>query len=317
MSKAEGPVLHVENDEQSMTATELLEKRLNRVNLALTQLQSLNHNTFTNLQKDVVFALHVVEALKQFVPAKALDEAVERAEEEVLPIYKAARAEMERMSEPLPDAKPTRKGPTPVGSLPVIAHPPLERRDIQEAADAAQAALGVFGDQVKQRLANQPSPVTRQPRSVSAQKTSEETAAVPGNEEYIGHFIGSGSVFAKYFSPEVYAFGRGFVKPGYGGFGEYEDDAMRTAPAALREHDWPSGFYIDTITKLTQFFMGNAKMQVLVTNLPNENVDITVSFAPFNERVNVRNLNVQSLQLVYGTINAIFNAAEKFQAGAA
>ena len=322
-------LLHPEQDEHSMSPTELLEKRLNRVNLAMSQLQGLSHNTFTNMQKDVVFALHVVAALKEFLPKKQVDAAVEQATAAVGAYDKQAEA---------PSVPATANGnrPTPVvHSGPVVASAPMSlheramppelrqphHRGINEAADAAKAALGAFGEQVKERLAHEPHP-GQQPRSLvsAANKptpVNRTPAGGPGSgpatsEDYLGHFIGSGSVFAKYFSPEVYRLGRGFAKPGYGGFGEYEQDALRVAPAQLREFDWPSGFYLDQETRLLQFYMGNAKLQVLVTNLPNEHIDVWVSFAPFTERTHVRNLNTQSMHLAYGVIEAIFNAAERF-----
>lgn len=327
--------LYPEADEASMSPTELLEKRLNRVNLALSELQGLNFNTFTNMQKDVVFSLHVVAALRDFLPKKQLDAAVAAATDKVVGAYDRVTPQGEHTESTFAVAPVAGNRPTPKVSTPLHeTHMPAElrqapqRHDIHAAAEAAQHAVEAFGEKVKQRIEGgvgegfaqaglnprSLTPAGHKPTPVS-HAAAGAAAPAPTTDDYLAHFIGSGSVFAKYFSPEVYRLGRGFVKPGYGGFGEWTEDALRVAPAHLREFDWPSGFYTDSETKLQQFFMSNAKLQVLVTNLPNDNIDVSVSFAPFDQRVSVRTLSVEQMKLVYGIINAIFNAGEKFASG--
>jgi hypothetical protein len=317
-------IIHPEQDELSMSPTELLEKRLNRVNLALSQLQQLHMNTITEMQKDVVFSLHVIEALKGFLPGAVVDDAVAAATAATASVgaYRqqpAATNAGASAQRPAPGKLPI----TPAGTqanpaLPPVRHP--GHSSINAAAEAAKNAVETLGENIRTHLQH-PAPETpaRQPRSLQTlhrptpkqKHVGEPVSEAASAADYLGHFVGSGSVFAKYFSPEVYILGRGFVKPGYGGFGEYEEDVLRIAPQQLREYDYPSGFYTDEATKLLQFYLGNAKMQVTVSNLPNTEIDVWVSFAPFNDRQHIRSLNPQAMQLVFGTVSAIFNAGER------
>jgi hypothetical protein len=299
--------------EVTMTPTELMEHRLNRVNLALTQLQGLNHNAMstninamTRMQQDVVFCLHVIEKVKEFLPKEQLDQLI-GAE---LPVY-------QQPSVGRPTLESSVDTPLPVIRQPETHLPPLQ--PMQEAAAAAQAALTHLGEVTRQAQAEQGN-LRREPRSVSSARPTRElvggqphgAAALPTDaQQYIGHFIGGGSLFAKYMSPEILGGGKGFVVPGYGGFDQYKEDAQRVAPAALYENSWASGFYRDAVTRLQQFLLMSAKVQVLVVNLPNPSVEVYVSFAPFTERVNIRTLTVQQLQLVYNVIDQQFTAAER------
>lgn len=303
--------------EVTMTPTELMEHRLNRVNLALTQLQGLNHNTMstninamTRMQQDVVFCLHVIEKVKEFLPKEQLDLLI-GAE---LPVYQ----QPETVGRPTLESSVSK--PLPVVSQPETHLPTMQ--PMQEAAAAAQAALTHLGEVTRQAQAEQVN-LRREPRSVSSARPTREvvggqphgSAALPKDaEQYMGHFIGGGSLFSKYMSPEVLGGGKGFVVPGYGGFDQYKEDAQRVAPAALYENAWASGFYRDAVTRLQQFLIMSAKVQVLVVNLPNPSVEVYVSFAPFTERVNIRMLTVQQLQLVYNVIDQQFTAAERLAA---
>lgn len=312
-------IIHPEQDELTMSPTELLEKRLNRVNLALSQLQQLHMSTITKMQKDVVFSLHVIEALKGFLPGAVLEEVVTAAAASVgayqPPPAAQASAPAQRPTPRVPAPLPAATGIAP---LPPVRHP--GHSAINAAAEAAKSAVETLSENIITHLQHPaPEAPIRQPRSLQTQHRptpKQPHTGAPGSEpanasDYLGHFIGSGSVFAKYFSPEVYVLGRGFVKPGYGGFGEYEEDVLHIAPQHLRAYDYPSGFYTDEATKLLQFYMGNAKMQVTVSNLPNAEIDVWVSFAPFNDRQHIRSLNPQAMQLVFGTVSAIFNAGER------
>lgn len=326
---------HIDPAEANMTATELIEHRLNRVNLALTQLQAVNHNAMsmnlnamTMMQKDVVFCLHVMEKLKEYLPKDELE----------------ALANQAVATAPLPAyaAKPSPEGAPVTGGMPLHEqHMPLELRaqrapvpeqrpvamtPMKEAAVAAQSALNHLGDVARQVQAEQQAGVLKEPRSVAAARnrpTRESSLpptaqTQPGQQEdaahYLGHFIGTGSLFSKYFSPENISGGKGFVTPGYGGFHQYKEDALQVAPVLLHENAWASGFYRDTTTRLQQFLLMSSKMQVLVVNLPNPNVEVYVSFSPFAERVNIRTLSVQQLQLVYNMIDASFMAGERLAA---
>lgn len=351
--------LHPEQDELSMPPIELLNKRLNRVNLALAQLQAVNHNTFTNMQKDVVFALHVIGAIREHLPTSTISDAVAAAEAATGQAVGAYNQQPVRSEPPARDqpslhnaqhnhvetgatlpglfGSPESQVQRTPSALPMHeARMPAELRQqpapsrIQEAADTARQALDVLGQEARrvhgERLAQeaQPAPPARVPNSVAAaaghgvRPTREGTPSVAEQlqknhdaAEFIGHFIGTGSVFSKYLSPSILSGGKGFVEPGYGGFYQYNDDALKISPQSLQQNDWPSGFYRDSSTRLQQFLIMNGKVQVLVTNLPNTNVEVFVSFAPFTERVNVRHLTVQQMQVVFGIISATFIAGER------
>lgn len=320
---------HVDPAEAALSPTELLNTRMNRMNLGLSQLQELNMNALTALQRDCVFCLQVIAAVQRYLPANVLGDAMEAVS---VPAYgQHARA-----------MKPTfeKAGDEGVSGLPPIRHdePAAPLSPLAAATRTAQDAINTLGEQVRRAQQAEHTPaapnVRQQPRSLTPQTgpnrpTRENPTAgvqagltgapnnAPQAADFLGHFIGTGSVFSKFFSPEVLQGGKGFVTPGYGGFHQYKEDVAQVSPRALHDHEWASGFYRDSQTRLQQFFMSNAKIQVLVTNLPNMNVTVTVSLAPFTDRVDVRQLTVQQMQLVYGMVHAAFIAGERIEGNTA
>ena len=207
----------------------------------------------------------------------------------------------------MPDLPPVRFD-TPASAAPTIAN----------AAAGAQAALGRVSEAVSQRPTPQRAAAapTRAPAPRVA--PADQSVAQDPNQraqqaaaEYTGHFYGSGSVIAKFLSPSVYSLGRGFLEPGYGGLEQYTEDVLKLCPVDLETNQWPSGFYRDSETKLQQLLMRNNKVQVVVSGLPNADTLVQVSFAPFNERVEVKTLSIDQMGLVWSFLHAAFLAVDR------
>lgn len=301
----ETPVLSTEPNEKPI---ELMTQRLDRVNLAFAQLQRTNTSLITTnmaliteMQRDVVFCLRLLELLQQHVPAAELQNAITVASTTVPAVAERLAIGDHGAANIVGEFVEVTPETTLKQTSPVEITPP--------SVSLGAAALSF---DVVEPAPLPPAVRTVPTRPTRAVKPAVEKVEQGKPEDYIGHFLGSGSVFTKFLSPTVLTGGRGFTEPGYGGFEQYEQDVTHGSPLDLRE--WPSGFYMDAETGLRQLFIASNKLQVTVTNLPNTDLKISVSLSPFTERADIHALNVQQLQLVYGIISTAFLTGEQVAA---
>lgn len=292
----------VEQNELSMGPMELLSYRLNRANLGMSQLQQLNNNAITAMQKDIVFALLVIEKISDHLPKEQMDQIVVEA----LPAYGQRQQVQDNVLE---TPAPIQHGVIPAAGNTLHLNRPT--RDIREAARVAQAALGEVGAELQRRQEGtriQPAAINRGPTREGVARATLSRGAQP--QDFVGHFLGNGSLFTKFLSPTVLHGGKGFVEPNYGSFVQYNEDAMQISPPQLQANGWPSGFYRDRGTRLQQLFLTNEKIQVLVTNLPNPEYSVFVSMEPFSGRTDIRSLSLIDMKRIYGMIQSVFENNE-------
>jgi hypothetical protein len=110
------------------------------------------------------------------------------------------------------------------------------------------------------------------------------TEAVDGPTEaeqesnVLSAFVGVGSIFVEKLSPEVIFNGRGLIAPKFvgaaGPIKRYKEDAKWLAEHTLRE--WPTGFYLNRDTKVSQFLVNTDQAAFLVDGLPSEVAPVEV-----------------------------------------
>jgi hypothetical protein len=302
----------VDPAEATMTPLELLKHRMTKQHQMLHNLTAIHLNTVAAIQKDISYCMQIVEIVEQHLPDAAHHQEV------------AGHPSM-------PNAPTVQNAPTAASGLPPVrfedpAAPRMStesngvelpvRQPVSMAAatEAARAAMGRVGEAVNARTAPTRAGAvpTRPTRVAPADPVApHENTATQAAAEYHGHFFGGGSIFAKFLSPTVYAMGKGFTEPGYGGLEQYNEDVLRLNPRDLETHQWPNGFYRDAQTRLQQLLIRNNKIQVIVSNLPNTETTVHVSFAPFNERVDIKTLPIDQLNLIWSMLHAAFLAVER------
>lgn len=91
-------------------------------------------------------------------------------------------------------------------------------------------------------------------------------------------FIGVGSIFSDYLSSDVIFHGKGQIAPKFEGpdgpIKRYKEDAKWLAEHTLRE--WPTGFYLNRDTKVSQFLVNTDQAAFLVDGLPSEVAPVEV-----------------------------------------
>ncbi|BDD79586.1 hypothetical protein [Burkholderia phage FLC9] len=292
----------VDPAEATLDPLALLKHRLGKQQAALHNLLHLTENLVGAVMADISYSLSVIEAIEAHLPAE------KRA---------AAQAGVPARSAPTV----ANAASTPGNHVNPTNLPPKRLSPIQQAAESAQAAMSDTLAALKSHETGVPAGRPQAPISASGahRKPTVEgsaaagptpvAAATPANEvDYFGHFFGTGSIFAKFLSPTVFTTGRGFVAPEYAGLKQYTQDVTTLSPRDLEVNQWPNGFYRDETSRLGQLFLRNSKAQVIVTNLPHGDGPIYVSFAPFEQRVDIRTLSQDQLAMVWGMAHAQFLA---------
>lgn len=300
---------HIEVDpiEAAMSPLELIKHRLSSQVTTLVNLQTIVLNTIPAVLKDIGYCMQVIEAIEAHLPKQQQQghagEALGTA-----PATHAPTAELPAVRFDTPAAQPAAQAHAPAGRAPTLA-------SMAGAATAAQAAVNRVGEAMGVRTPASQSPVrpTRVAPADQHQPTTQAPApqAQQSAEDFSKHFYGSGSIFAKFLSPSVFALGRGFTEPGRGGLEQYNEDVLRMTPRDLEVHQWPTGFYRDAASRLQQLLIRNNKVQVIISNLPNADALVQVSFAPFTQRLDARQLSDSQGSLTWSTIHAAFLAVER------
>lgn len=93
-------------------------------------------------------------------------------------------------------------------------------------------------------------------------------------EDLRRNFQGSGSLFARFLSPDVILNGKGALKPGRSGLNLFDDDVLNMTSEHLLT--WPVGFYRNRSSGQMQFLIHSPSAVVVVDGLPNDNADVIV-----------------------------------------
>lgn len=165
---------------------------------------------------------------------------------------------MENMRTQPATVVPEAAAPAPAPEVPPVSQqrPP--------ALEVAQETLRAFPTGPTEEARAPEGPTEEAP--AAGEHRQAVLAPTERKEEQLGHFRGSGSLFARYLSPEVITTGKGFLRAGVAGLKQYVDDAMRIPPNRLL--DWPTGFYRDTATSHQQFLIQTTRGAVLLDGLP-------------------------------------------------
>jgi hypothetical protein len=145
--------------------------------------------------------------------------------------------------------------------------------------------------QVADLLGSQPVPSADQAQR-AAQLDREKTEALRRN------FQGSGSLFARFLSPDVVINGKGALKPGRSGLKLFDDDVLNMTPDHLLT--WPAGFYRNRSSGQMQFLIHATSAVVVVDGLPNDSAEVIVHIrrgANASEAQGWVKLNINQLSL--------------------
>jgi hypothetical protein len=276
----------VDPAEAHLNPLDLLKHRLSKQQSALHNLLNLTQMQIAAVMADISYSLSVIEAIESHLPAER-----RAASQAQAPAAPAASA-------------PVRSAPT-VAAVAEVGLPAKRVSPIEAAAAAASAAVQASRPQTPISASGAH---RNKPTVEGAPAAAEAPLAAPSEVDYMGHFFGTGSIFAKFLSPTVFGLGRGFVAPEYAGLKQYTQDITTMSPRDLEVNQWPNGFYRDETSRLGQLFLRNSKAQVIVTNLPHGDGPISVSFAPFEQRVDIRTLSQDQLAMVWGMAHAQFLA---------
>lgn len=148
--------------------------------------------------------------------------------------------------------------------------------------DFSDEALADVPRSAKSTPAPRTSAPAAQPETAASGPTEEvsETDRIQAFEdqrksEQLGHFMGIGSLFARYLSPDVISSGKGFLRPGVAGLKQYSEDVNKLSTSKLMA--WPTSFYRDQSSKCQQFLVVCDKGALVVPQLPDSNVMPKVS----------------------------------------
>lgn len=139
-------------------------------------------------------------------------------------------------------------------SAPTPTPAPAPAAQISQDQPTVEAAVSL-------QLDTGPTPET----VVPAEQTRIDQAELRRREQ-LGHFVGTGSLVARFLSPEVIIGGKGFLKPGVAELEQYKNDVTKMAPQRL--YDWPTGFYRDAVTSGRLFMVNTSKAMVIYNQLP-------------------------------------------------
>jgi hypothetical protein len=145
-----------------------------------------------------------------------------------------------------------------------------------------------ISERVTSMLSAAPGVVHQRPTAEAARPAAQPTAAAPTEDQQrqalelehrktldlLKNFKGSGSIFARYLSPDVIKSGKGALKPGRSGLVQYTEDVRQLTPQHLAS--WPSGFYRNNATSHAQFMMVSGMVIVVVDGLPENEADVTI-----------------------------------------
>lgn len=147
--------------------------------------------------------------------------------------------------------------------------------------------------QVTDLLGGQPPQPTADQAQRAAQLDREKSEALRRN------FQGSGSLFARFLSPDVVINGKGALKPGRSGLNLFDDDVLNMTPDHLLT--WPAGFYRNRSSGQMQFLIHSPSAVVVVDGLPNDSAEVIVHIrrgaTSANESQGWVKLNVSQLSL--------------------
>ncbi|MNU19577.1 hypothetical protein D3C71_78060 [compost metagenome] len=179
--------------------------------------------------------------------------------------------------------------PTELTAVPVAAAATLAERVTQELAGPGSKGLPNASPEQNQRAADLE-------RSKS--------------EELRRHFRGSGSIFARYLSPDIISNGKGAFKPGRADLKEFQEDAGQIQPEKLM--NWPLGFYRNAQTKHMQLMVPTPQAIVIAEGLPSDTGRVTFHFrnatAPGGwETKPLEQLTVTQLMQFASLVEAIFS----------
>lgn len=174
-----------------------------------------------------------------------------------------------------------------VGALPAHNTPASA---LTSSFEAMHAAIGKL---------NPAQPTTAQPVVGSSQPTAAVTGehvpeGKPVLEQMRDGWKGPRSIIAQLLSPTCYSGGRGMVAPGVNSVLSYNEDVMTTPLKQVT--DWPSGFYVDSVTKETQFFLNLSAVCIFVERLPSCTGNVSVAFKTAQgttQRVNIDNITAE------------------------
>lgn len=158
------------------------------------------------------------------------------------------------------------------------------------------------------------SPKDEQPTPVEVEALSENHDAEqptpivePTIADYIGHLVGSGSVFAKYFTPTYYPGGKGFLQPMMDGLPCFQQDCMKVNLRLLAK--WPMGFYKNSDSNSFQFYIPMPSHGIIIDGMGTESVTTNL-LKPFKEGENII-LNVCHFEeLSVSELRGIVHSAE-------
>lgn len=156
---------------------------------------------------------------------------------------------------------------------------------------AAPAPRPTLTTQVADLLGSQPQPTADQVQR-AAQLDREKSEALRRN------FQGSGSLFARFLSPDVIVNGKGALKPGRSGLKLFDDDVLNMTPDHLLT--WPAGFYRNRSSGQMQFLIHSPSAVVIVDGLPNDSAEVVVHIrrgASANDTQGWVKLNINQLSL--------------------
>lgn len=207
----------------------------------------------------------------------------------------------------------------PVTPQPSAAAVPLRPTiDLNEAARAGVPASphskpgGDRGPQAVQQFGQHRSePARSAPRRPTLETSPEplperdrEQQMREKKEEQLRHFVGTGSLFARFLSPQVHAAGKGVLRPGEAGLNKYSDDITTVPPQYLRE--WPTGFYRDQQSKALQFMINTPRVIAIVPLLTNFNQAplVLLQTVASNQLQSINELELMDILLIKEAIEA-------------
>lgn len=164
----------------------------------------------------------------------------------------------------MPKSVPERRQPVPL--------PTLDFSDA-DLADVPRSPLSTPAS----RPAPTPAPAPAPEGPTEEVSESEKITAFEEQRktEQLGHFTGSGSLFARYLSPAVHNAGKGFLRPDVAGLKQYNEDVTQLSTSKLM--NWPTSFYRDRATKVQQFLVVCDKGAVVVSHVLDFHSPIYVS----------------------------------------
>jgi len=229
----------------------------------------------------------------------------------------------------LPEDQPA-AAPAPAPAVPPTATAPMASpipenliTDFGFKNDASHPRVVVAPEAAAQRTGlayeppNSPAPaVTPQRPTLSAQVSSLLGDAVPSptadqarraaelerekTEDLRRNFQGSGSLFARFLSPDVVVNGKGALKPGRAGLNLFDDDVLNLTADHLLT--WPVGFYRNRSSGQMQFLIHAPSAIVIVDGLPNDSAEVIVHIrrgATDNTPQGWVKLNINQLSLAH------------------